>query len=367
MAEGEVEAKVETPGKEDCKAVDKDYDRAVTEAVAYAGTRAGESVAPVKGFSVGKQILSVTYSRAMSKCIEKTYELGKRMLLNLMQQYFEGKWTPVRPINEFPGAQVADAFRFMQKGTHIGKIMITIPHAPSGVVGDALKTTKRLQPIVFNPKASYLLIGGLGGLGKAISRWMAEGGASELIYLSRSAGTSSKDDDCVHELESMGYEAWLITGSVSRLEDVERAISSATYPLKGVVQMSMVLRDQNWSGMSLENWNAAVEPKVTGTGNLHEVTKDRALDFFVLFSSISGIIGNPGQLCQHQHVPRCLCQLPLRTGSPSLGCRHRRRRRSRLHIRGLRHNVEDEGSRAQGIDRAGAFGRHDGCHVDATR
>lgn len=201
----------------------------------------------------------------------------------------------MRPIHPFPAAQAADAFRFMQKGTHIGKIVITIPHASSGVVSDALETTKRLQPIVFKKDGAYLLVGGLGGLGKAISRWMAEGGAGELIYLSRSAGANPQDHEFAAELATIGTTCKFVAGSVSTLEDVQRAIAAATQPLKGVIQMSMVLRDQNWSTMDFADWSAAVDPKVRGTWNLHECTQSSELDFFVLFSSISGIIGNPGQ------------------------------------------------------------------------
>ena len=183
----------------------------------------------------------------------------------------------------------------MQKGQHIGKITISIPHATRNP--DTFETTKRALPITFRSSASYLLVGGLGGLGRAISTWMVDHGARELLFLSRSAGASSTHDTFINELESMGCAVKLVQGDVTKLEDVERAVAEATHPLKGVIQLSMVLRDQNFSKMTFNEWTAATMPKVHGTWNLHNATVSAAadLDFMVLFSSLSGIIGQPGQ------------------------------------------------------------------------
>ena len=161
----------------------------------------------------------------------------------------------------------------------------------------AFETTKRVRTITFNGSASYLMVGGLGGLGRAISTWMVDHGARELLYLSRSAGVGSKDDAFVSELQSMGCDVKLVCGDVSKLDDVTRAVAAATRPLKGVIQMSMVLRDQNFTNMTFDEWTAASAPKVQGTWHLHNATAAARvdLDFFVLFSSLSGIIGQPGQ------------------------------------------------------------------------
>ena len=95
----------------------------------------------------------------------------------------------------------------------------------------------------------------------------------------------------------MGCDVKLVKGSVTNLEDVQRAIQAGTLPLKGIIQMSMVVQDHNFTTMTHEQWMGSVEPKVKGTWNLHNTTtKARIdLDFFVLFSSLSGIFGQPGQ------------------------------------------------------------------------
>ncbi|KAH7083527.1 putative polyketide synthase [Paraphoma chrysanthemicola] len=206
----------------------------------------------------------------------------------------DGKITPVRPIKVFPAMEIQEAYRYMQKGQHIGRV--TISHVGNfGDTKSAFESVSRPYQVTFSDSASYLLVGGLGGLGRAVSRWMVEHGARELIYLSRSAGKSPDVSAFVDEMSSMGCEVHLVSGDVTKSEDATRATSAGTRPLKGVMQMSMVLRDANFGNMTFEDWHAAVAPKVDGTWNLHNATQGNNLDFFLLFSSLSGSVGQPGQ------------------------------------------------------------------------
>ncbi|SMQ54923.1 unnamed protein product [Zymoseptoria tritici ST99CH_3D7] len=239
-----------------------------------------------------------TYSCVDIDQLWKKPQLLRNLILNTLEYYVQGLTTPIRPNKVFPASQTQDAFRYMQKGQHIGRVCISIPHSPVSDNQKAdLETTQSLAPIRFHGDASYLLIGGLGGLGRAISSWMVEHGARELLYLSRSAGTTPKDDAFIAELQSMGCATKLVAGDVACREDVERALNLASNPVRGVVQMSMVLRDQNFAKMSFEDWTAVTRPKIQGTIALHEATSKLCspLDFFVLFSSLSGAIGQPGQ------------------------------------------------------------------------
>ncbi|KAI5868187.1 fatty acid synthase S-acetyltransferase [Durotheca rogersii] len=220
--------------------------------------------------------------------------LLQSVILATIEYYEKGLTTAIRPLKMFPAAETADAFRYMQKGQHIGRVSISL-RASEADREIRFATAQRPRPVAFSGAASYLLVGGLGGLGRSISTWMADHGARELVYLSRSAGAGAQDAALVAELASMGCAARLVAGDVTRAEDVARAVAAAARPLKGVIQMSMVLRDQNFEAMTLGEWSAAVAPKVRGTWNLHEATAGAALDFFVLFSSLSGVVGQPGQ------------------------------------------------------------------------
>ncbi|PON24523.1 KR domain-containing protein [Trichoderma gamsii] len=174
----------------------------------------------------------------------------------------------------FSADQVQDAFRFMQGGRHIGIKTRPLPNLRSD--------------------RSYILVGGLGGLGRSLATWMAENGAGELIFLSRSAQPGPKLDGYVTELASQGCSVQLVAGSVSDMADVQRTVQSATKPIAGVINLSMVLRDITLQDMSFQDWMTAVAPKVQGTWNLHNAISS-SLDFFVLCSSYSGIVGQWGQ------------------------------------------------------------------------
>lgn len=202
----------------------------------------------------------------------------------------------MRPIKVFDVTETQDAFRYMQKGQHIGRIGISLESwlAPTSINETTFKRTRQVS---FKKSASYLLVGGLGGLGRVIASWMAENGAMELILLSRSAGEDPSHTVFAAEIEDLGCSVKFFKGDVAKREDVDAAVKSATLPLKGVLQMTMVLRDQHFAKSTFEEWNEVVAPKVQGTRNLHNVTIDMGaeLDFFVVFSSLSGIVGQPGQ------------------------------------------------------------------------
>ncbi|KAJ5297689.1 Acyl transferase/acyl hydrolase/lysophospholipase [Penicillium antarcticum] len=188
-----------------------------------------------------------------------------------------------------------NAFRYMQQGVHLGKIVMSIRNAAGQVLAENVQP--RNKPAQLDSLGVYLLVGGLGGLGRAISTWMVNRGARHLIFLSRSAGASETHQEFAQELASMRCRADFVKGSVSNIDDVNKAVAQAQGRLKGILQMSMVLSDQAFTRMTMNEWNTAVNPKVKGTWNLHNasVSVNADLDFFVLFSSISGIFGQPGQ------------------------------------------------------------------------
>ncbi|KAI0010191.1 fatty acid synthase S-acetyltransferase [Xylariaceae sp. FL0662B] len=208
----------------------------------------------------------------------------------------QGIIVPVKPIKMFKAAEIQDAFRYMQKGTHIGRIGIAICD-PSNKTKQEFEVSKRVRHLNITPGTSYLLVGGLGGLGRAIAVWMADGGAEEIVFMARSAGTVPEHHLLAEELSSMGCTAKFVQGDVTKPEDVVEALKTCTLPLRGIHQMTLVLRDQSFPRMTFDEWTLCVAPKVTGTWNLHNATIAAGimLDFFVLFSSVSGVVGQHGQ------------------------------------------------------------------------
>jgi NAD(P)-dependent dehydrogenase (short-subunit alcohol dehydrogenase family) len=184
----------------------------------------------------------------------------------------------------------------MQQGVHLGKIVVSI-RDNKGVQDLDNSAQRRRSHTQFDDSGAFLLVGGLGGLGRSVSTWMVERGARHFIYLSPTAGTKKDHQDFGEELMSMGCRVSFVQGSVSNLKDVIKAVARSEGRLKGILQMSMALGNQTFPRMTLHEWNTAVDPKVRGTWNLHHasVSAQANLDFFVLFSSISGICGQPGQ------------------------------------------------------------------------
>ncbi|GKZ35553.1 hypothetical protein AbraIFM66950_006217 [Aspergillus brasiliensis] len=223
--------------------------------------------------------------------------IAKELLNRLVQLLMEGHIHPIRPIKTFNSGHILDAFRYMQQGIHLGKIVVLMRNAAGQTSLDETVVQQK-RATRFDSSGAYLLVGGLGGLGRSISTWMVERGARHLIYLSRSAGTTDAHLEFSHELASMGCRADFVQGTVMNLDDVTKAMAQAHGHLKGIFQMSMVLRDKNFSRMTKSEWDTAVDPKVKGTWNLHHASTsiNANLDFFVLFSSLSGIIGQPGQI-----------------------------------------------------------------------
>lgn len=136
----------------------------------------------------------------------------------------------------FKAENMEDALRYMQKGQHIGKIVIEMPKD-----GSELPLLPSVPLFMFPSTASYLLVGGLGGIGRVIARWMVDFGARSLVFLSRSGGHSEVDQLFCRELESQGCQVDIVQGSVSDATVVENAVSRSPYPIAGVIQLSTVL------------------------------------------------------------------------------------------------------------------------------
>ncbi|KAJ5918606.1 Fum1p [Penicillium verhagenii] len=222
---------------------------------------------------------------------EESPEFATRIFTHAMELFEQRKIKPIRPVRSFPANQTTDAFRFMQQGVHMGKIVIDIPEN----IQD-LDLSQSVPVTSFSSQVSYLLVGGLGGMGRAISTWMVENGARYLVFLSRSAGETEDDQAFTRELETQGCHVTVVRGSVVELSDVQNAVASCIKPLGGVMQLSVKLSDRTFENMNFDDWTSCLAPKVTGTWNLHRAVEKENLDFFVVFSSLTGVVGNTGQI-----------------------------------------------------------------------
>ncbi|KAL1865340.1 Type I Iterative PKS [Diaporthe australafricana] len=209
---------------------------------------------------------------------------------SLMTLVEAGKIGPLEPTQEFAFGKMQESFRYMQSGAHSGKIVLVpgeddeVPIVPS-----------QKESYEFDPSVSFVIAGGLGGLGRSMARWMAKRGARNLILLSRSGNTSETSRELVSDLESLSVKVATPACDVSDLPALQKALEECNMPpVKGSIQGSMVLKDSTFAKMTLQDWNIPLRPKVAGSWNLHRALPED-LDFFILLSSIATIWGNRGQ------------------------------------------------------------------------
>jgi acyl transferase domain-containing protein/acyl carrier protein len=146
------------------------------------------------------------------------------------------------------------------------------------------------------PDATYLITGGLGGLGRLLARWAIEKGAKHIMLLGRSA-PSPEVQQQLDELQKHGATITTVSADVSDPTQLQNALSQIdeTTPLRGVFHCPVVLDDGIIINQTWQRFETVLRPKVDGAWNLHTLTRDVALDFFVLFSSAASLFGNPGQ------------------------------------------------------------------------
>ncbi|KAI9892063.1 MAG: Type I Iterative PKS [Vezdaea aestivalis] len=215
-----------------------------------------------------------------------------RLMKEVMNLAHHNKIVSPQPIHTYPYSKLEEAFRFMQGGTHMGKIVLEADR------DDLVKVLPDMKPTYgFDPSASYLIAGGLGGLGRSMARWFARRGARNLILLSRSGATSDAAKELVSELEAGNVRVATPTCDITKEESLAMTLEECAHtmpPVKGCIQASMVLRDSIFENMSLADFKTGIKPKVQGTWALHKQLPSD-LDFFVILSSASGISGNRGQ------------------------------------------------------------------------
>ncbi|TID06330.1 Compactin diketide synthase mokB [Colletotrichum higginsianum] len=202
-----------------------------------------------------------------------------------------GAIKPLNPMSTFEASNVQDAFRWVQESSHIGKAVVMMPEH----IGSQLESTPESPPLSMEDKASYLITGGLGGLGVPIATWLVERGAKSLVFLSRTAGQKPKDRALIAELEAAGCSVVCVAGHAESPADVQKAISFSPHPIRGVLHLAMVLRDAPIASMAYDDWLAANNPKIGGAWALHEAFKKTPLDFFVMASSLVTVVEQPGQ------------------------------------------------------------------------
>lgn len=202
----------------------------------------------------------------------------------LMDDVANGRFRPLS-VRTFPLAEAASAFHFMAQARHIGKIVLI--HAASAERG--------LDDL--DPDGIYLVTGGLGGLGLKTAEHLVQRGARALALVGRNR-PGPEAEDLIGRWRATGLQILELQADVGNREEVAASfamIDATGRTLRGVVHSAGALADGALLHQEWDHFSTPFRAKVVGAWTLHRLTRDRPLDFFILYSSIAGTFGSAGQ------------------------------------------------------------------------
>ena len=189
-------------------------------------------------------------------------------------------------LEEFSGEIFEDQIRYHQGTRTVARLADVNPQLISG------------QEAKITADKSYLITGGLGGLGLHFAQWMAERGATSLILAGRSGIKTPEQQQALHALKELGVTVEIAPLDISdgpAVESLIQSIQASKAPLGGVLHAAGVLDDGIISKQEWSRFENVMRPKMLGAWNLHQSTETLDLDFFILFSSVTSLLGVPGQ------------------------------------------------------------------------
>ncbi|KAI0383268.1 hypothetical protein F5Y04DRAFT_269991 [Hypomontagnella monticulosa] len=202
------------------------------------------------------------------------------------------KYAPPHPIKVFKRSGFEAAFRLLQTGQHSGKVVVDWEQPD--VVQAIPKSKLDYQ---FDGNATYVIAGGLGGIGRSAADWLCRNGAKHLVLLSRSGPKSEATKELIAKLEADGVQIHAPPCNIldeEALRAMVKHVEETMPPIRGCMQGSMVVENRVFRDYTRETFQSAIDPKVRGTWNLHNILP-RGLDFFVLLSSLAGVHGASSQ------------------------------------------------------------------------
>ncbi|MFZ1322475.1 MAG: SDR family NAD(P)-dependent oxidoreductase [Ignavibacteria bacterium] len=160
---------------------------------------------------------------------------------------------------------------------------------------------KRFKPdsskIALDSEGTYMITGGLSGLGLLTAKWLSEKGAKNLALLSRRDNTN-ESDKILNEIRSSGTDVKIFKCDITLKEDLQKTINDINATgknLKGIIHSAGLLDDGILLNQTIEKFEKVLSPKIKGAWYLHELTKDLEIDFFIMYSSIASLLGSAGQ------------------------------------------------------------------------
>jgi acyl transferase domain-containing protein/NADPH:quinone reductase-like Zn-dependent oxidoreductase/NADP-dependent 3-hydroxy acid dehydrogenase YdfG/acyl carrier protein len=220
-------------------------------------------------------------------------QLAARLFKEVMDLFHEAVLTPL-PCRVFSAERVVDAFRVMQQAKHIGKVVVSLADARP-VIERPAPTPKILH---LEKESTWLVTGGLSGFGLESARWLVTRGVGHLVLVGRRGLETPGAREALDDLAARGVDVQAMVCDVTDAQAVTRMVErirKSSPPIKGILHAAAVFDDALLLKLDATRMEAVVAPKLLGAWNLHQATLGIPLDHFVLYSSVTTAVGNPGQ------------------------------------------------------------------------
>ncbi|KAM0715744.1 hypothetical protein Q7P37_008258 [Cladosporium fusiforme] len=219
-------------------------------------------------------------------------ELVKKILTFAVQEYSKGNWNPAASAVTLSLSEIERGMQAIQQST-LHTIVISLEH------NEQIKITHRSVLRRINSSGTHVIVGGTGGLGLSVAKWMVQQGARHIVLVSRSGGNAQRTNELIAACQD---EAKIVVKmcDIASIDEVRTLIADCAKtmpPICGVINAAMVLQDMMFQDLTHEAFRSVIRAKVDGTWNIHNALESRnaKLDYFVLFSSAAGIVGSRGQ------------------------------------------------------------------------
>ncbi|CRG83761.1 Lovastatin nonaketide synthase [Talaromyces islandicus] len=235
---------------------------------------------------------NISYTHFNSTDWMKRRPQRAKKIMDTVVGLVEQKALRLQPIHAFAVNYIKEAFQMANADKTTDKVVVDFTSVVQVPV--LLKKTFRCT---FNPDVTYVITGGFGGLGRVIARWMVGLGARNLVLLGRSGAKTDRSKELVRELESQNVRVATPPCDMIDPEAVRQVFQELSHtmpPIKGCIHGSLVLRDRLFHDLTYDDWRVTAECRAAGSWNL-ETNLPRDLDFFILLSSASGVVGLPSQ------------------------------------------------------------------------
>jgi acyl transferase domain-containing protein/surfactin synthase thioesterase subunit/NADPH-dependent curcumin reductase CurA/NADP-dependent 3-hydroxy acid dehydrogenase YdfG len=213
----------------------------------------------------------------------------RQILDKVADMFARGELTP-HPVTEYPITNVPSALNTLSRGAVFGKLAITIPAGKDVVTFPPARLSLRAD-------RTYLITGGASGFGLEVARLFAARGAQHIVLVSRSGPKSAEDRQAIRMLEQNGVSLYLEQVDVADGTSVSALMNRWQHfpPLAGVLHSAGVIDDALAHETTQARFWGVFGPKALGAWHLHQATQHMQLDFFVMVSSCSSVLGLLGQ------------------------------------------------------------------------